>query len=232
MHIGWLLPTILSAEAPLPVKNLGRTWADAKLPWTGDTRPWGLGAEKVTDRGSLSLGEVATLKELMVEVIGSDGSSLSLAEVRALAGSSTRADSTSLSLGEVVSILSLAVCSDSITLTLGETKQLSSFSQLADGGDLSVEEGAPLLEASSSLTDGGTLSLTETPKVFLTVWASEILSLSLQEDKLLLSVSWPREVPTPPAGWSGEGDIPSNVWVLQAESLDSGFTKMNNLEKG
>ena len=73
------------------------------------------------------------------------------------------------------------------------------------------------------------LSLDELHNSSLYVEGHDELALQLTGRFSLSKVFWPQEGDLPTSDWGEEAKQPSAVWVLQAKTLDSGFTKSNNL---
>lgn len=129
--------------------------------------------------------------------------------------------------------LGVGASRETATLSLWESAQVEVPAvpiSVVDAGTLSLTDMAQVLITSTG--EVILLSLEELPNIFLCVEGHDELAMQLTGRFSLSKVFWPQEGDPPASDWGEEAKQPSNVWVLQAETLDSGFTKFNNLEKG
>ena len=214
-----------------PVRRLGGTWAQATRPWTGDTKAWGLGVGASRETATLSLGESAQVEVLAVPFSVVDAGTLSLTDTAQVLVTSTRTDAATLSLSEGRVLVAGVQTADVASLSLTATVALAARSSLTDEASLALEETLGDLASSTHTGEVILLSLEELPNIFLCVEGHDELAMQLTGRFSLSKVFWPQEGDPPTSDWGEEAKQPSAVWVLQAELLDSGFTKSNNLEK-
>ena len=214
---------------PPPVRRLGGTWAQATRPWTGDTKAWGSGIAVLKESATLTLGESAQVQVLAVPFVGGDTLGLSLVEQAGLAGGSSRGDATTVSFGEAAALVVGVQVTDTANLALAASVLLAARSTLEDSGGITIEETVSGVYGEVVTGDTLSLPLDETPVVASCVDTSDTLTMQLEGRFQLSRVFWPQEGTTSPSEWREETKQPSTVWVLQVESLDSGFTKSNNL---
>lgn len=215
-----------------PVRRFGGTWAQATRPWAGDTKAWGKGFGADRERIRLSLGESAQIQVLPNPYLSSDTCTFSLGEVSSLLVQAQGADTLSLSLTDTRTLGVLLVGADTATISLVASIALASRSSLSDDFTVGLEEQYTGVDSATQTWDTVSLILEEVPEVALQVFGADTLGMQIEGRFTLSKVFWPQEGDPNSADWGEEAKQPSNVWVLQAETLDSGFTKFNNLEKG
>ena len=215
-----------------PVRRLGGTWAQATRPWTGDTKAWGLGVGASMETATLALGESAQVAVLVVPISVVDAGTLSLTDMAQVLITSTRADAATLSLSDGRVLVAGVQTTDVASFSLAATLALAAQSNLTDGASLALGETLGDLASSTHTGEVILLSLEELPNISLYVEGHDELAMQLTGRFSLSKVFWPQEGNLPTSDWGEEAKQLSAVWVLQAESLDSGFTKSNNLEKG
>lgn len=215
-----------------PVRRLGGTWAQATRPWTGDTKAWGLGVGASRETATLSLGESAQVEVLAVPISVVDAGTLSLTDTAQVLITSTMADAATLSLSDGSVLVVGVQTTDVASLSLTATVALAARASLTDEASLALEETLGDLASSTHTGEAILLSLEELPNIALCVEGHDELAMQLTGRFSLSKVFWPQEGDLPTSDWGEEAKQPSAVWVLQAESLDSGFTKSHNLEKG
>lgn len=111
--------------------TLGRTWAQATLPWSGDTQTWGKGLGAATDTLGVGLGESASL---LIVLAKSDGLTLGFTEVTELYGLITSGDILGVSVQEGRLISVVLDAADILTFPLTDTYELLSTSWPKDLG--------------------------------------------------------------------------------------------------